>query len=93
VVQADRSERRTGRWLVEFRRRYLSEHPLCARCEAKGRVKLATQLDHRIAMANGGKDFDEDPGNAQGLCEGCHVDKTAEDLCQIKRIARHESWG
>ena len=73
-------KRRTGRWLQDFRARYLHEHPLCERCSTWDKPVIATEVDHRIALTNGGKDFDEDPGQACGLCEACHKDKTAEDL-------------
>jgi 5-methylcytosine-specific restriction endonuclease McrA len=45
-----------------------------------GVVRVATQVDHRIALTNGGKDFDVDPAQAQALCAPCHVDKTNEDM-------------
>jgi 5-methylcytosine-specific restriction endonuclease McrA len=37
-------------------------------------------VDHRIALVNGGNDFNEDPKQAQALCATCHKVKTAEDL-------------
>lgn len=40
---------------------------------------MATQLDHIVPLEQGGKDFDQDPDNAQGLCDQCHVDKSNED--------------
>jgi 5-methylcytosine-specific restriction endonuclease McrA len=66
-------------------------HPLCVRCQRKDppRVSAATQLDHIVALANGGKDFDEDQGtNRQGLCDSCHEEKTAEDLGYQHRARR-----
>jgi len=70
-----------GPKLLRIRRLWLMEHPLCVRCKAKGIIRAATELDHIVALANGGKDFDEDDGeNRQGLCHDCHVDKTNEDL-------------
>jgi 5-methylcytosine-specific restriction endonuclease McrA len=74
------TERIRGRRLTRFREQYLRLHPLCAACERKGRLSVATQLDHKVALANGGKDFDEDPDNAQGLCDDCHKAKTRRDL-------------
>lgn len=47
---------------------------------ARGVVRVATQLDHRVALVCGGKDFDTDPKQAQALCGPCHVDKTNEDM-------------
>jgi 5-methylcytosine-specific restriction protein A len=73
-------KRITGRRLQAIRAAHFSRDPLCAKCRERGRASLATQLDHKVALVNGGQDFDVDPDNAQGLCDPCHVDKTAEDL-------------
>lgn len=70
----------TGRRLQNIREAWFGLHPLCARCRAKGKVRVAEQLDHIVALMNGGLDFDQDDGlNRQGLCEECHKAKTAED--------------
>ena len=72
-----------GRALQAIREQHFRLHPLCVRCQAKSprRVSIATELDHIVALTNGGKDFDVDGGsNRQGLCEPCHAEKTAEDL-------------
>ena len=62
-------------------------------CERKGRVSLATQLDHIVALTNGGLDFDKDPGQAQGLCTECHEDKTRQDLGQrVKKRIGPDGW-
>lgn len=52
-------------------------NPLCVHCQAKGIVRLWDELDHIVALTNGGTDTDD---NLQGLCADCHKDKTAEDL-------------
>lgn len=78
-------DRKRGRWLQEFRRRHFLHQPCCMRCESMGRVTVGTQIDHIVALANGGKDFDEDPDNAQTLCVPCHEIKTAEDLGYTQR--------
>lgn len=67
-----------GRRLQEYRARWFAVHPLCAECERNGKVRLATQLDHIVALTNGGTDFDQ-PGNRQGLCDDCHEVKSARD--------------
>lgn len=70
-----------GPQLQRIRRDWFSRYPLCVRCQAAGRVRLAEQLDHIVALANGGKDFDEDDEqNRQGLCTPCHHIKTCEDF-------------
>lgn len=68
-----------GRRLQQYRAQWFSAHPLCAECDRQGKVRLATQLDHIVALENGGTDFDK-PGNRQGLCDDCHEVKTARDL-------------
>ena len=74
-------ERIRGRTLQRIRKAWFQVYPLCVDCERKGRVRLATELDHIIALTNGGKDFDQDDGaNRQGLCDECHELKTAKDL-------------
>ena len=69
-------KRTRGRKLQRIRAQHFAEHPLCVRCQAKGFISLATQLDHIQALINGGKD----DGPKQGLCAPCHKEKTAEDL-------------
>lgn len=66
-----------GRRLQTRRRRYLAEHPLCARCDAFGRTSEAVELDHVVPLAKGGTD---DESNLQGLCVACHKAKTIEDF-------------
>lgn len=67
--------RRRGRALQEERAAYFRLHPLCAECEKHGCVRAAVELDHVIALSNGGKD----DGKKQGLCLPCHKTKTALD--------------
>ena len=69
-----------GRQLQRIRHRWFGMHPLCALCKAEGKVVLAVELDHVVALVNGGPDFDADEGaNRQGLCAACHADKTRVD--------------
>jgi len=72
--------RMRGRYLQRIRKRWFEQYPLCVECQKQGRVTLATELDHIIALTNGGKDFHEDSGtNRQGLCTDCHLRKSAKD--------------
>lgn len=48
----------------------------CAGCTRKIRPGEEWDLDHRIALENGGTN---DPANLQVLCEICHERKTGED--------------
>lgn len=68
-----------GRRLQRIRADHFRLHPLCVRCVERGIVRAATQLDHRVALVNGGTDT---PDNRQGLCDDCHETKTREDLGQ-----------
>jgi 5-methylcytosine-specific restriction enzyme A len=60
---------------MAIRAAFLSAHPLCVICLAKGRVAPATELDHIIALMHGGTEQD----NYQALCRDCHQDKSAKD--------------
>lgn len=72
-----RLKRLSGRAGVERRQRWLSAHPLCVHCLEVNSYTEATQVDHIVALANGGGDDDE---NLQSLCKPCHAKKTADDL-------------
>jgi 5-methylcytosine-specific restriction protein A len=79
-----------GRQLQTLRRRLFLTNPLCVLCERAGRLSVATDLDHIVALVNGGSNDDE---NLQGLCAACHMDKTAVDLGQqIKTVIGPDGW-
>lgn len=67
----------TGRRLQVIRKRHFQQEPLCVMCKAKGIVRLAEELDHIVALVNGGLDV---PENRQGLCKPCHEAKTRQDM-------------
>ncbi len=56
---------------------HLKQHPLCADCEACGRVEPAVDVDHQVPIA-----VDPsrrlDPSNLSSLCRRCHNRKTAQ---------------
>lgn len=58
--------------------------PLCAECRRHGRVTLATQRDHVVPLAEGGKD---DESNEQGLCNDCHEAKSLAEALRGRRRA------
>jgi 5-methylcytosine-specific restriction protein A len=70
-------DRIRGRRLQKIRADHFRLYPLCVMCKAKGRISLATQLDHIVALVNGGTDTSD---NRQGLCTPCHEAKTRRDL-------------
>lgn len=76
------TERLRGRLAKERRRRFLSAFPLCRICESQGYVTPATEVDHIVALVNGGAD---DMDNLQPLCAECHKDKTRGDLGQTSK--------
>jgi 5-methylcytosine-specific restriction endonuclease McrA len=72
-----------GHKLQRIRAEHFRQHPLCVHCLKKDppQYRRAAELDHVVALHNGGADFDRDGGkNRQGLCADCHKAKTAEDL-------------
>jgi 5-methylcytosine-specific restriction protein A len=66
-----------ARWR-RARRAFLAQHPLCAACEAQGRVVPATVVDHRVPHRGDPVLFREE-SNWQGLCKPCHDAKTARE--------------
>ena len=68
--------RMRGRKLQRARARLFSKQPLCVLCLAHGRVTVATTRDHRVNLAEGGLDIEE---NTQPICDDCHDAKTAEE--------------
>lgn len=66
-----------GRPWQKLRERMLREHPLCQLCEQRGRVTVATSLDHRIPRSKEGGTDDE--SNLQTVCEPCHARKSLLD--------------
>jgi 5-methylcytosine-specific restriction protein A len=66
------------------RREYLTDHPLCHHCQARGILKPAEHVDHIVPITKGGEWFDED--NLQGLCHPCHSVKTLGDKGHVVRM-------
>jgi 5-methylcytosine-specific restriction protein A len=75
-VKAVPVKRITGRRLQAMRAALFSRNPFCAECNRQGHVKLATQRDHIISLADGGLD---DESNEQGLCTECHDAKSKKE--------------
>lgn len=63
----------------KLRNWYLSQRPLCVKCDAEGITKPAEEVDH-IKPFDGSHDpLRLDPDNLQGLCRSHHVKKTWKD--------------
>lgn len=86
---ATATKRITGRALQARRLRLWTDNPHCAACGRPTDItrgpNLQFELDHRVRLADGGDDTDE---NSQLLCMerdsagvkvGCHADKTARE--------------
>jgi len=65
-----RKLRKTKHWL-QLRDMQLTAHPYCRFCEARGKLKRATVVDH-ITPHKGDADLFFDPANLQSLCKRCH---------------------
>lgn len=77
------SERRiTGRRLQVRRLRIWSADPTCRDCSAVTRYPDGFELDHEVALTNGGEDTDE---NCRVRCIECHRAKTRADLAWAGR--------
>lgn len=74
--QGEQPERLRGTSNQLRRKRWFAKHPFCVKCEEEGQTRLATILDHRRALSEGGTDTDD---NLQGLCKTCHDAKSAEE--------------
>ncbi len=82
-MRRDQSPRIRGRALQRIRAAHFAAEPRCVACLAKGKLRAATDLDHRVPLFKGGPDTAQ---NRQGLCAECHKVKTAEDLGFRSRV-------
>lgn len=72
------AERLRGRRGAAQRDRRLQRtNYLCERCLAEGKTTLATVVNHKIPLAHGGSDEDE---NTENLCKPCDLIVTAEQF-------------
>lgn len=70
---------RGSTWMAIRERILRRDGGLCQCCKRAGRVSIATQVDHIQALADGGTD---DDANLEGICEPCHVEKTAAEAAR-----------
>lgn len=63
------TKRRYGRSWKRIRDRYIKEHPLCEMCFAEGKAVEATEVHHKLHLAEGGTN---EAANLQALCKSCH---------------------
>jgi 5-methylcytosine-specific restriction enzyme A len=57
---------------------YLARHPWCVPCQAAGRLKPATIVDH-VVPHRGDPVLFWDEGNWAAMCKRCHDTKTARE--------------
>ena len=58
---------------------FLKQHPLCAFCQAEGKIVPATVVDH-IIPHRGDQRLFWDQANWEPLCKECHDKKTGSGL-------------
>lgn len=75
---------RGRRWMTIRARILRRDGGACQYClERDGAVTAATEVDHRIALHNGGSNDDD---NLVATCRECHETKTRDDLGQRQRV-------
>ncbi len=57
----------------------LAVHPLCAECDRKGRVTVATDVHHKERFRGTDDPRRLDPSNLEPLCRPCHMAHTGRD--------------
>jgi 5-methylcytosine-specific restriction protein A len=60
----------SSRWRYHVQPAQLRAYPLCALCEAEGRLEAAVHVDHIRPIRDGGAPFD--PANLRSLCKPHH---------------------
>ena len=74
---------RGRRWMAIRNRIFIRDCGLCQECQRNGRITPGTQVDHIVALANGGSN---DDSNMELLCADCHDRKTNADLGYQPRV-------
>jgi 5-methylcytosine-specific restriction protein A len=62
-------------------------NPLCELCEAKGLTESAKEVDHILAIKDGGEMLSY--RNLQSLCRSCHASKSAKEREARKHIKKY----
>ena len=60
-------------WMAIRAKALARDRGLCQVCAASGRLRLASEVDHVIELADGGTDA---MGNLQAICAPCHRAKS-----------------
>ncbi len=81
--------RRYGRAWKRIRDRYVSQHPFCELCYAKGVLVETEEVHHKKPLSQGGT---HDADNLISLCKSCHARIHAQsgDRWHIKTVTTDE---
>ncbi len=66
----EQTSKRYGHAWKEVRKRYVSKHPFCEMCFAKGIIVPVDEVHHKLPLAEGGTN---DEANLISLCKSCHA--------------------
>lgn len=69
--------RNSRQWRDRTRPNKLSRNAYCEKCDEKGILTEATEVDHIIPLEAGGEPYED--SNLQSLCKRCHGVKTGEE--------------
>lgn len=83
TIEHSPTARISGTRLQAIRKRVLQAQPLCVECLRQGRTSLATEVDHKVPLWQGGSDDPWSDQNRQGLCRDCHKAKTKMDYLAL----------
>lgn len=87
------TERIRGRLGVAMRKNRLQRsHGLCEHCLAAEpkRIRIATVVNHKIPLAHGGPDTDD---NTENLCDDCDKAETARVFgFKVKQAIGEDGW-
>ena len=70
-----------------LRRYKIQINPLCENCESKGLTEPGVEIDHIIAIRDGGERLGMN--NLQTLCRSCHSSKSAQEREARKHIKKY----
>ncbi len=73
----------SARWRG-LRKKYITQFPLCIECKKRGHIKAGDLVDHIIAIADGGPEWDW--ANLQSLCFQHHSKKTNQEINKRKKL-------
>ena len=80
----NQSPRIRGRKWMAIRERVMARDcGLCQTCLRNGLTTIGKQVDHIVALINGGSNGDD---NLECICESCHQDKTDADLGHAPKV-------